>query len=150
MVQLGQSPTCCTMKAMHHQIYQLQCLWTLIIYAGPPLFHDHPKCVPIPPLSAERNSGGKHLSRQQLHLQIRYAITIHKSQGQTLDKAVIDIGSAELVAGCTFVAVSRLQKLQDGLFQPMPLQRLLHIWNGKCLAEKIKEEERLQKLPYSL
>jgi len=74
----------------------------------------------------------------------------HKSQGQTLNKAVIDIGSAELAAGSIFVAVSRLQKLQDGLFQPMPLQQLLHIRNGKRLAEKIKEEERLYELLYSL
>ena len=75
-------------------------------YTGPPFFKDQPSCVPIPPVLAEWNSAGKHLSRQQLPLQLRYAMTIHKNQGQTLHKAVIDIGSAELAAGCTFVATS--------------------------------------------
>ena len=39
---------------------------------------------------------------------LSYNITIHKSQGQTLSKAVIDIGDKEMTAGCTFVAVSSL------------------------------------------
>jgi ATP-dependent exoDNAse (exonuclease V) alpha subunit len=34
-------------------------------------------------------------------------MTIHMSQGQTLTKAVVDLGKGEKVAGCTFVATSR-------------------------------------------
>ena len=45
----------------------------------------------------------------------------HKSQGQTLNKAVIDIGKSEKSAGCTFVASSRVRSLQHAVFQPMPL-----------------------------
>ena len=74
-------------------------------YNGLPFFNDRPNCLPIPPILSEWNSAGKHLSQQQLPLKLRYAITIHKSQGQTLEKAVIDIGSAELAAGCTFFAI---------------------------------------------
>ncbi len=77
-------------------------------YAGPPFISSRPNCVPVPPLLFEWDSNGRRLSRQQLPLQLRYAITIHKSQGQTLENAVIDIGKAELAAGCTFVALSRL------------------------------------------
>ena len=51
---------------------------------------------------------GKNMSRQQLPLRFRYAMTIHKSLGQTLTKAVVDLGKAEKVAGCTFVATSRV------------------------------------------
>ncbi len=115
-------------------------------YTGPPFLADHPKCVPIPPMLAEWNSTGKHLSHQQLPLQLRYAMTIHKSQGQTLDKAVIDIGNAELAAGCTFVATSRLRRLQDGLFEPMSFERLQAIGKGTNLQTRIKEEARLCQL----
>ena len=79
-------------------------------YAGPPFLSHLPKCVPISPILFEWESGGRRLSRQQLPLQLSYAITIHKSQWQTLNKAVIDIGKAELAA------VSRLRRLEDGLF----------------------------------
>ena len=114
-------------------------------YCGPQFFSHN--CVPIPLLLSEWTSAvGNRLSRQQLPLQLRYAITIHKSQGQTLKKAVIDIGRAEFAAGCTFVATSRLQKLKDGLFEPMPFQRLKAISNGKYLAQRMKEEERLHQL----
>ena len=117
-------------------------------YAGPPFLSHLPKCVPI---LFEWESGGRRLSRQQLPLQLRYAITIHKSQGQTLNKAVIDIGKAELAAGCTFVAVSRLRRLEDGLFQPtcMSFKRLQTIRTSRRLTERLNEESRLKDLASS-
>lgn len=88
-------------------------------YTGLLTLSDCPHCIPIPPLLCERNSAGKHLSQQQLPLLLRYAMTIHKSQSQTLPRAVIDIGKAELAAGCTFVAASRLKLLEHALFESM-------------------------------
>ena len=73
-------------------------------YTGPQFLTDNPKCVPISPTCFEWASNGSRLSRQQVPLQLRYAITIHKSQGQTIPSWVIDIGKKELAAGCTFVA----------------------------------------------
>ena len=58
-------------------------------YSGPPFLNN---CIPIVPITCEWVSGRQQLSRQQLLLQPCYAITIHKSQGQTLRKAVIDLG----------------------------------------------------------
>ena len=66
--------------------------------------------------------------------------TIHKSQGQTLPKAVIDIRQNELAAGCTFVAVSHLCKLEDSVSEPMSFKRLQAIANSKHLAARIREE----------
>lgn len=111
-------------------------------YCGPPFFHSAPKCIPITPITFEWESK----SRQQLPLQLRYAVTIHKSQGQTLQKAVIDIVKAELSPGSTFVAMSRLRKLEDGLLQPMTFERLKKIGQSKLFAERLQEEERLSKL----
>ena len=78
--------------------------------------------------------------------QLRYVVTIHKSQGQTLNKAVIDLGKSEISAGSTFVAVSHLHKLEDGLFQPMTFDRLKKIGQSKRFGERKTEEARLHQL----
>lgn len=109
-------------------------------YSGPPFLSDHPHWIPIPPLTFEWESNGRRLSRQQFPLQLRYTITIHKSQGQTLDKAVIDIGKQEMAAGCTFVALSCLRSLNHALLHPMSFQRLQAIATGKRFAERLQEE----------
>ena len=42
-----------------------------------------------------------------------YAITIHKSQGMTLDKIAIDVNSKFFAKGMKYVAVSRVKKWED-------------------------------------
>ena len=115
-------------------------------YTGPPFLHTHPQIVPIPPHLFEWETEGQRLSRQQLPLRLSYAMTIHKSQGQTLSIVVIDLGKAERAAGCSFVALSRVRSLDNVVLQPLSFQRLQVIGKSKQLQQRLREEERLQQL----
>ena len=68
---------------------------------------------------------------------------MHKSQGLTLPKAKIDLGSKEFAAGLSFIAVSRVRSLGDIYFKQFTFERLKRIQNCRRLQERKAEEERL-------
>ena len=51
---------------------------------------------------------GKQQSRIMLPLILGYALSIHKSQGQTLDKVMIDLGDTEFTSGLTYTVLTPL------------------------------------------
>ncbi|CAB4427786.1 unnamed protein product [Rhizophagus irregularis] len=103
---------------------------------------DH--VVPIVPIKRSwEGKSGMICSRQQVPLCLAWAITVHKSQGLTLSKAKIDIGSKEFAAGLTFVAASRVRSLSDIYFRQFTFDRLQRIKNSSRLQERKAEEERL-------
>jgi hypothetical protein len=58
----------------------------------------------------------------QMPVRLAWAITIHKSQGLTFDKAVIDLTHRTFAHGQLYVAISRLRTL-GGLFLTCPVQK---------------------------
>ena len=62
-----------------------------------------------------KSDHNKMVGVSQIPLIYSWAITIHKSQGLTLENAIIDIGSNIFADGQTYVALSRLKSL-EGLY----------------------------------
>ena len=65
---------------------------------------------------------------------------MHKSQGLTIQKAVVDLGEKEFSAGLSFVAVSRVRELRDIVFKHFNFERLARIKECKRLRERKDEE----------
>jgi hypothetical protein len=86
-------------------------------------------------------STGDEVSRTQLPLVAAWAITTRKSQGLTLEKAVIELGSSDYYLGESFVAISRIKKLSDLAFKaPFGIERLRR---GPLsgIRERLKEDD---------
>lgn len=57
---------------------------------------------------------------KQYPIKLAWAITIHKSQGKTFDRAIIDMGGGAFEYGQTYVALSRCRTL-EGIFLKRPI-----------------------------
>ena len=76
------------------------------------------KIVPVESVRYNPNGGEGCLVRMQVPLKLAWAITIHKSQGSTLSRALLDITSAFEYGQC-YVALSRVTSL-EGLWLEKP------------------------------
>ena len=65
----------------------------------------------------------------QYPLRLAFAVTIHKSQGKTFEKAVIDVGRGTFAHGQMYVALSRCKTLKGiVLKQPIKKSHILMDW----------------------
>jgi len=86
----------------------------------------------------------------QYPIKLAWAITVHKSQGLTFDKAIIDIGNA-FAPGQIYVALSRLRSL-DGLVLTSQIsgtgirqdQNVAHFSKNKQQEEELNTQIRLE------
>jgi ATP-dependent DNA helicase PIF1 len=59
---------------------------------------------------------------------LAWAVTIHKGQGKTFDKVIIDIGSGTFAHGQMYVALSRCTTLEGIVLRKPVLKK--HIWTN--------------------
>ena len=74
---------------------------------------------------------------------------MHKSQGHTLDKAVIDLGPKEACTGLTFVCFSRAKRLVGLIVEPMSFDRIGNLENSSTMKARLQEQVRLLELAQS-
>jgi ATP-dependent exoDNAse (exonuclease V) alpha subunit len=107
-------------------------------YRGPSLFPLAPTVLPITQVRDKDCKG--------MPLTLSWAISIHKAQGMTLDRATVDIGKSEFSSGLTFVALSRA-KTFDGLRTvAFDYDRYRCVERGSYVDARREEFERLERL----
>lgn len=114
-------------------------------YKGPSVSSTFQCCVPICPITQVSESLRQRYERQQLPLRLAWTMTIHKCQGLTLSKAWIDLGSSERTLAITYVALTRVKKIQD-LIEPVTLERLQAVKKLSNFTFRLDEEKRLDLL----
>ena len=114
-------------------------------YKGPSYLKNEPKCVPI--LLHEHGFYKQKVwcTRQMIPLKPGYAISIHSSQGATLDSVIVNLGNREFAAGLTYVAPTRVRSIENLYFEPMNIHthaRLCAMAKTKIFAARKKQDER--------
>lgn len=75
---------------------------------------------------------------EQYPIRLAYAITIHKAQGQTFDKVIIDMGERGAFAhGQAYVALSRCRTI-EGIILRRPLSRTDLIYDNNILSFNLR------------
>ena len=78
----------------------------------------------------------------QVPLMLSWAITIHKSQGMTIDNAEIDAGNKIFESGQTYVALSRLRTLEGLYLSSFNPKKIKH---NKIVQDYYDSLERIAK-----
>jgi len=77
---------------------------------------------------------------EQMPLMQSWAITIHKSQGASIERSIVDVGSGVFECGQTYVALSRVKSLEGLSLVSYDIRKI-------SVSKKVQEfYEKLEKL----
>jgi ATP-dependent DNA helicase PIF1 len=109
-------------------------------YRGPTPYvdADGTPLVPIGPTTHTWTGKGGQCSRTQFPISVAYAITVHKSQGLSLELVVVGLGCRkDFSRGLSFVAISRARSLMGLAFVgPVTRERLTRTIDSKSRARE--------------
>lgn len=78
-------------------------------------------------------------SYRQYPIRLAWAVTIHKAQGKTFDKVVVDIGNGAFAHGQVYVAISRASSF-EGLILKKPILKK-HIWMDRNIVQFLTDHQ---------
>ena len=119
-LSIGTSAPSAQLLALSLSMPQMRCqmyLCSLIPTLASPVCQ---RVYPISPITRTWTEGRVTFKRTMVPLVAAYGFSIHKSQGQTLGKVILNLGNREFAAGLTDTALTRARCLQDMAFLPMP------------------------------
>jgi ATP-dependent exoDNAse (exonuclease V) alpha subunit len=103
------------------------------------------RIVEAKPESWEMRDGDKKIATvSQIPLRLAWAITVHKSQGMTLDAAHVDLGNA-FVPGMGYVALSRVKKLDSLTIGGLNKMALTMNEEAYLLDEQLRKKSTIDK-----
>ena len=117
-------------------------------YCGPAMIPHLRNIVPIAPEVVQFDPRcGKMGSREQLLFMLGWAITIHKSQGLSLTRAVVGLAEKEMSMGITYVGCSRVKSVRGLAFESsFPWERMEKINQSRNIGIVRAEMARLSTL----
>ena len=82
-------------------------------------------------------------ARTMIPLQPAYALTIHKSQGRSIDKIIANLGPREFSMGLSYTALSRCKKISNLALSPYPeWTRFRNMFRSKAFKTRKEEDNR--------
>ena len=88
------------------------------------------------PMMSQAYFDGDDIEQKQLPLRLCWAISIHKSQGLTLNSAWVGLGMNDwlLVTGLVYTVISRVNSIDNIIIEPMFYERLVSVKSSYNLS----------------
>ena len=116
---------------------------TFEAYTGPPFLPHVPKSVVVCPVQRQFYHGGSAHKRTMLPMILGYALSIHKLQGATCGKVILNPGPKEFAPGLLLVGATRVKSFESLAFHPFPnFERFQQAFKGKAFQKRTEEEGR--------